>query len=475
MAERLRLDPAHPSDRARLDDLADSLALQDPDRLVYVLDATGVVVATSNRERPGSLLGQGFSVRPYFREAMAGRHGRFIGVGIATGVPGYYGSEPIRDGTGRTVGVAVAKHALGPGQLGPHSAERAYLVSPHGRILVSSEDGRRGAPLWPPGDSLEAPVGDPASPAASDPPLLERKVDGPQWAMVGGARFLALRHALPGTDWSLVVLKRETTKVANRLLGIAITLLVGLVLLASYVALQRQFGTESTLVFEKTEAEDRARVLARQADTDALTGVMNRLGFNAMISREVAHARRYRQPLSLLILDLDHFKRVNDEHGHPAGDQVLVSTARLLESHLRESDTLARWGGEEFVIVAPMTAAEGGVQLGEKLRALMASTPIGPRGPVTASVGVAELQAGESIESLLQRADAALYRAKAEGRNRVERAGAQERAAHRVQEIEAGTEARVEAPAPSSYPATGFAPMDDEQRDVERRVATLLA
>ena len=163
--------------------------------------------------------------------------------------------------------------------------------------------------------------------------------------------------------------------------------------------------------------------MARRADTDALTGVLNRAGFNEVMVREVGRARRYQQALSVAILDIDHFKRVNDEFGHPAGDQVLVRTAKLLSSSVRDSDTVARWGGEEFAVIAPTTPEEGAARLAEKLRSFMEATHLGPKEPVTASFGVAQLRPDDTVETLLQRADAALYRAKQSGRNRVCRAG----------------------------------------------------
>jgi diguanylate cyclase (GGDEF)-like protein len=147
------------------------------------------------------------------------------------------------------------------------------------------------------------------------------------------------------------------------------------------------------------------------------------MGFNDAISRELSRARRYQQTLSVAIADIDHFKRVNDEFGHPVGDQVLVRTARLLSSCVRESDTVARWGGEEFAVITPMTTEEGAACLAEKLRSIMAATHLGPKEAVTASFGVAELGPDDTVETLLQRADAALYRAKQSGRNQVCRAG----------------------------------------------------
>jgi diguanylate cyclase (GGDEF)-like protein len=193
--------------------------------------------------------------------------------------------------------------------------------------------------------------------------------------------------------------------------------------LTYFVAMQRQLSAESYITVKRREAEGRAREMAKRADTDALTGVLNRMGFNDAISRELSRARRYQQTLSVAIADIDHFKKVNDEFGHPVGDQVLVRTARLLSSCVRESDTVARWGGEEFAVIAPMTTEEGAASLAEKLRTIMAATHLGPKEAVTASFGVAELRPDDTVETLLQRADAALYRAKQSGRNQVCRAG----------------------------------------------------
>jgi diguanylate cyclase (GGDEF)-like protein/hemerythrin-like metal-binding protein len=274
---------------------------------------------------------------------------------------------------------------------------------------------------------------------------------------IDGRKEVAVRRPLPGADWSLVVLRRERTQVANRLLGIIITLLLCAVVLTYFVAMQRQFGTEAHIAGKRREAEGRAREFARQADTDALTGLLNRLGLNGAFSREFERAGRYGQPLSVVMLDLDHFKRVNDEHGHAAGDQVLVGVARLLEANVRDSDAIARWGGEEFVVMATMTPGSGAVRLAEKLRDRLAATTLGPFGAVTGSFGVTELRPGDSIEGLLHRADEALYRAKKGGRNRVESAGA----TGQVEGGATGAGPEHERPASASrYADTGFAPID---------------
>ncbi|MCU0308825.1 MAG: diguanylate cyclase [Thermoleophilia bacterium] len=166
-------------------------------------------------------------------------------------------------------------------------------------------------------------------------------------------------------------------------------------------------------------AEDRRRLTAL-AVTDALTGLANRRAFEARLAEEVGRARRHGRPLSLAMLDADEFKRVNDRHGHPAGDRVLRSVARALAQEARPGDMVARLGGEEFAIVLPETAAPAAARAVERIRQA-ASAAVEPRlGPLTLSGGVSELTpADRGPATLIERADLALYRAKAAGRDRV--------------------------------------------------------
>lgn len=163
---------------------------------------------------------------------------------------------------------------------------------------------------------------------------------------------------------------------------------------------------------------DQAEQLQAQASIDALTGVFNRRGIVAAFEREHSRAQRHGRPLSLLILDLDHFKRVNDSHGHGAGDRVLRETCQRIDATLRRDDTFGRWGGEEFLVIAPESDEVAACALAEKLRAAMASRPFDGVGAVTISIGVAQWQANESLDELCARADRALYAAKTSGRNR---------------------------------------------------------
>ena len=163
---------------------------------------------------------------------------------------------------------------------------------------------------------------------------------------------------------------------------------------------------------------------SRRAMRDGLTGLWNRAYLNQRLEAEVAASRRYDRPLSLVMIDLDHFKQLNDRHGHAAGDDALCGAASLMQSICRREDVACRYGGEEFVIVCPGVDGAGAAMLAERYRAALESHSLtgaaaGVR--VTCSLGIADLADGED---LLPRADAALYRAKRAGRNRYEMAAA---------------------------------------------------
>jgi two-component system cell cycle response regulator len=158
--------------------------------------------------------------------------------------------------------------------------------------------------------------------------------------------------------------------------------------------------------------------------TDGLTGLYNRRYFEAHLESTIARARTSGNEVSILMLDLDHFKRINDTHGHAVGDHVLKAVARLLSNGTREVDLVARIGGEEFVVVMPDSTDGIGLKVAERLRRAIASNPVETPPPagaisVTVSVGVAVVEPGESGSEALRRADDALYGAKSQGRNRV--------------------------------------------------------
>ena len=161
--------------------------------------------------------------------------------------------------------------------------------------------------------------------------------------------------------------------------------------------------------------------VSHRAETDSLTGLANRRRFDESLQRELSHSDRFGQPVSLVLLDLDHFKAINDQHGHEAGDSVLRAVARILADGVRTVDLCARFGGEELAILLPQTTAAGAFELADRLRRRLAGRPIRVDDreiKVTASFGVASYPEGvHDRDALFAAADAALYAAKREGRN----------------------------------------------------------
>ena len=173
---------------------------------------------------------------------------------------------------------------------------------------------------------------------------------------------------------------------------------------------------------DMTERERLFREVQRLSTTDPLTGLSNRRHFDAAAKLEVIRARRYGRPLSAVMVDLDHFKRVNDAFGHAAGDRVLVGVAGLCVRLARTTDLKARLGGEEFCLLLPETPAESARVLAERLRADIEALPFDADGRafrITASLGIGGYVPGDELEKVIDRADSALYAAKESGRNRV--------------------------------------------------------
>lgn len=163
--------------------------------------------------------------------------------------------------------------------------------------------------------------------------------------------------------------------------------------------------------------------LRRIASTDALTGLLNRRRFAEIAEHEFARSRRTGHPLALALGDIDFFKRINDSHGHAAGDHLLQTVATLLQGGLREYDSVARWGGEEFVVLLPGTDLAQARAVIERLRETIAESHLSFEGapiPVTMTLGVAQLASDANWHAIVARADEALYRGKSSGRNRVE-------------------------------------------------------
>ncbi|MCA0386157.1 MAG: diguanylate cyclase [Firmicutes bacterium] len=167
------------------------------------------------------------------------------------------------------------------------------------------------------------------------------------------------------------------------------------------------------------ELESNNLLLKEVATVDPLTGLNNRYSYNQRILVEIERAKRYNTPLSLLILDMDHFKRINDTYGHQAGDEVIRKISEALQSIIRKVDSLARWGGEEFVVLLPGIGLKDASTVAEKLRQKVGSVVHFEKEIITVSIGVSTFSEQESMEAWFNRTDQALYHAKQEGRNRI--------------------------------------------------------
>lgn len=165
------------------------------------------------------------------------------------------------------------------------------------------------------------------------------------------------------------------------------------------------------------------RKLIEMATHDFLTGLLNRREMFTRLSVEVSRVNRTNEPLSVIMLDIDYFKNVNDTYGHATGDMVLKEIARRLRGGMRDYDLISRYGGEEFLVMAPETTIQRAHELAERLRMLVSESPLGVEAAspitITISAGVTQLVDGENVEAMISRADTALYHAKERGRDRV--------------------------------------------------------
>jgi diguanylate cyclase (GGDEF)-like protein len=172
---------------------------------------------------------------------------------------------------------------------------------------------------------------------------------------------------------------------------------------------------------------EKNKELEKLSITDSLTGLYNRKHLMETLEAEVSRYGRYKRPFTMMMLDIDHFKRYNDTYGHLAGDEVLRQMSALLKSSIRQSDYAARYGGEEFIVILPETVAEAAAHMAERIRRDMEGREMGSETSgtkVTVSMGIAAFpEHGEDPESMIREADAALYEAKRRGRNQVVIAG----------------------------------------------------
>ena len=362
----------------------------------YILDAAGALVAASGDDPDGT----SYATTPYFQRSMFGVAGRHFAFDPSTKVTEYYASYPVLGSAGKRVGVAVLTRSL----KGFETRLRAFdhplfLIDPQGVIALANRPGIPFQSALPPKFNAE----------------------GGAWTAVDGESMYVRWREVANSDWSLAIFVPVEGIFASRVLGIAITLLTTIMVL-TYIIARGRVVHDHVQMDRRLELEELARILDQKATTDPLTGLSNRRRFNEVLSYEIARSQRFDTPLSLILYDIDHFKRINDSYGHQVGDTVLIKLSRFIRERMRATDLLARWGGEEFAVLAPQSDGPMTAQFAEILKASVESASFDDVGTVTCSFGVAELAPGETAEGFVARADEALYRAKLEGRNRVKTA-----------------------------------------------------
>ncbi|NQD93374.1 GGDEF domain-containing protein [Pseudomonas sp. CrR25] len=278
-----------------------------------------------------------------------------------------------------------------------------YFVDTAGRISLT---GATGGPL---GATVGQSLSEVAGLEDMQAKLAQPQSGNFEYQEHGRSHFLNVRF-IPELDWYLIVDKLENGAVAGIRQSLYLNLLICLVVTAVVLGLV-------SIALRRYQTR-----IAALATTDSLTELPNRRGFDLLANQAIQEARRNQSPLCALLLDLDNFKALNDSHGHLAGDQVLRGFAHRLQSNLRQSDIICRWGGEEFILLLKDTPPEQARQLAEKVRQNTEQNGFDFQGAclqITTSIGMAELQPNDALDQLIGRADRALYRAKQTGRNRL--------------------------------------------------------
>ncbi len=330
----------------------------------------------------------------------------------------YHAGYPILAGDGRVVGVALLSRSLDDFDKDLENFGRPFFfVDPDGVVVMTNRPDTLGRALWPSSRARQFASGGAAA-APHQPPMIRSEVVDATWIDVEGERNFVRRRFAKHSDWSLVIFKPSREVFATRLVGIVITLLMAIVGLIYMLTREHRIHDE-VLLENRLKLQELAHDLRVKASTDPLTGLHNRLALSPMLGDEMKRADRYDTPLSLVLFDIDRFKAINDTHGHLTGDQVLIQLSGIVQAAIRSHDLLARWGGEEFLVVLPGCDGQMAWETAEKLREAVAAAVFDGVGSVTCSFGVAKYDRGDESTELIARADAALYLAKNNGRNQV--------------------------------------------------------
>ena len=405
----------------------------EPD-LIWVLNKQGIAVASSNYAEEQSLIGTDYSDREYFTAAMQTQQGRQFAVGRQTNTPGLYFSSQVRNSDGALGVVATRLTSTQLQQL--LRGLQGFISDELGVVIIANDPSLAYLRLTDaPAKQLSSaallarykrdtfmPL--PFSPVEFMGHTLWQRNDRP------GEHYLWVSHTDPYTNMTvhitsdLPTLKRLTEGIARlNVWLLLLSFLLAWALTAALIYRLKTLQQAYNLTLSNQALERLNQELLEQASRDYLTGIANRRRFSLTLPHEIERSRRYQRPLCLAVIDLDHFKQLNDRYGHAAGDAALCHATTLLNSALRQSDLLARIGGEEFGLILPETSLSGAETFIDRLRTQLESQPLSFEGQtinITLSAGIAQLSSSDlHADSLFSRADQALYRAKQQGRNQV--------------------------------------------------------
>jgi diguanylate cyclase (GGDEF)-like protein len=446
------LDKRSPARQARANTLLEQLNATAKTATIYITDDHGLTIASSNWQHPQTFVGHNFSFRPYFLDAMRVGTGRFYGMGTVTFAPGYYISHQIRHGSA-LLGVAVVKVDL------TNFDEK--WDRDNGEITVSDANGviflsSRKAWKYQPTRALEQDVmeklirtrqyegvlKEPLRMLSIDtlrPDARIVEIAQPMKNQEGQERisYLVKSRRLPDADWTInlfIPLKANAARaIRSGMITAGVFAFVLLLFLYLHQAAGRikerersraaLEGANHQLEIKNRELQFISDTLHRISITDHLTGAYTRRFFFESLTKLMSAAKRHGTALSIIMIDVDNFKHINDSYGHPVGDAVLQTLAASCREELREADVFARFGGEEFIVALPDTDERAAREVAERLRLAAMTRPVDTVDVlvrVTISSGISQFRpTDDTIEEMIKRADQALYAAKNSGRNQV--------------------------------------------------------
>ena len=395
---------------------------------IWVMNAAGDCIVSGGFPPGATATGVNYADRDYFRAGLLGQNGRQFAVGRTTNMPGLYYSSPISE-KGRFLGIVTVKVEMG--DLARMVRDPDVFVSDENGVVILAGDKQWIMHSLPGAKIAQVSVKDlddrykrtTFETVRLEPVDLAGQSRIVRWngeptpyvlAVAGRVDDIVSVHVLRSLG-GLKVLRRDRLwsfiSLAMTGSSLLVMLMGGAIYLRGNIEHGREMG-KANADLAKLNA-----ILAQQANTDPLTGCANRRQFMAILDIEWQRGGRYACPFSVALLDLDHFKQINDLHGHAIGDQALCHFVNVAKAVLRSSDILGRLGGDEFAILMPQTEARAAVKLAERIRKTVSHSPVEAENgkiPLAVSVGVAQWREGsdETLEELLGRADAALYAAK---------------------------------------------------------------